>query len=580
MLSLSQLQEIPLTNMILLVGPPGSGKSTFCRQTVLSNIESRPIIYVTTEAAPSKIVNALKQKGLGDVPPLPLRFVDAYHETVGLQGTDRLDTVSASSEDLTGLGVAIHKLQKTIGQKSLLVFDSLTSPYLMTGTEILRFMRKTLLGMAADGNAILACMDAGCGKEEDLVAMMSTADGIVKIELRDGSKTFNIIKHPKVEPTKIDVPMTWSPKISYHIDCDKVAQYAVMSVSYLAKQPLRTEVGDYVNLLWPNFARWCGMLWDPKRFPTLTYNTSRDAESRITSSVYSPYPWYVKLYNRLFMPKDINKVKGMKKATNKFFCSFEEGNRMCTMEYLEDISKTSEHYMRLNESHPCWGFEKVGAKLALGTLGVCAGLLKASDRQHRDWNIVETKCIGLGDPYCVHKLVPGEIDELKDSLESLDSAVLEEIHNRLMDRFMGFVLHGEPLLERPRLGNEVSLYAFWLMSVLPAIASEQYRMAVRLGGTVGGKKLGERFMQAGVKEDEAVKRILSLLEFCKVGKISMGETLRMVQNCESFMVKAEEPSCNFTTGFLNGFFATVKNQHVKETKCIAMGHEHCEWEFR
>lgn len=206
--------------------------------------------------------------------------------------------------------------------------------------------------------------------------------------------------------------------------------------------------------------------------------------------------------------------------------------------------------------------------------------MKASDKEHRDWNAVETKCLGLGNPYCVHRLVPGEIDELKGSLESLDNTILEKIHNRLMDRFTGFVLRGEPLLERPRLGSEVSLYAFWLMFVLPAIASEQYRIAMRLGGAMGGKRLGERLMDAGMREDDAVKRILSFFEYCKVGKVSMGETLRMVQNCESFMVKAEEPSCNFTTGFLNGFFSTVKNQRVKETKCIAMGDPHCEWEFR
>jgi predicted hydrocarbon binding protein len=77
-----------------------------------------------------------------------------------------------------------------------------------------------------------------------------------------------------------------------------------------------------------------------------------------------------------------------------------------------------------------------------------------------------------------------------------------------------------------------------------------------------------------------VKRVLHLLEYCKVGKVTLGETLRMVQNCESFMIQAEEPSCHFTTGFLNGFFSAVKNQHVKETRCIAMGDPYCEWEFR
>jgi len=92
-------------------------------------------------------------------------------------------------------------------------------------------------------------------------------------------------------------------------------------------------------------------------------------------------------------------------------------------------------------------------------------------------------------------------------------------------------------------------------------------------------------MDAGIREDEAVNRVLNFLEYCKVGKVTVDETVRMKDNCESvfyrFMTKKrEEPCCYFTTGFLNGFFSAVKNQHVNETKCIAMGDPYCEWEFR
>jgi KaiC/GvpD/RAD55 family RecA-like ATPase len=183
---------VPPKNLILLVGPPSSGKSTFCQQAVLSSIEMRPVIYMTTESAPSKVLDSLKQKGLGEALPHSLGFVDAFHETVGLPSAARPDTVNASSADLTSLDIAISKLRERTGENVLLVFDSLTSPYLMSGPEVVRFMKMTLLRFAAEGNAVLACVDEGCGKHEDLVAMMSTADGIVKIELMDGSKTFSI----------------------------------------------------------------------------------------------------------------------------------------------------------------------------------------------------------------------------------------------------------------------------------------------------------------------------------------------------------------------------------------------------
>ena len=92
-------------------------------------------------------------------------------------------------------------------------------------------------------------------------------------------------------------------------------------------------------------------------------------------------------------------------------------------------------------------------------------------------------------------------------------------------------------------------------------------------------------MEAGLREDEAVKRILDFFNQCNVGKVTVNETIKIVENCESsrakwFITKEKIPSCYFTTGFLNGFFSAVKNQHVKEVKCIAMGDPYCEWEFR
>ena len=65
LVSISQLREVPSKNMILLVGPPGSGKSTFCQQATLQSLGmDRPIIFVTTEYDPSEAERALKERGL------------------------------------------------------------------------------------------------------------------------------------------------------------------------------------------------------------------------------------------------------------------------------------------------------------------------------------------------------------------------------------------------------------------------------------------------------------------------------------------------------------------------------------
>jgi len=111
-------------------------------------------------------------------------------------------------------------------------------------------------------------------------------------------------------------------------------------------------------------------------------------------------------------------------------------------------------------------------------------------------------------------------------------------------------------------------------------------MAFRMGGARAGKKIGECLMGSGLTGDAAAKRMVSLLKYAKVGEITVDETIKIRENVESnwiplfYTMKWEEPCCFFTTGFLNGFFSAVKNQHVRETKCIAMGDPYCEWEFR
>jgi len=198
-----------------LVGPPGAGKSSFCYQTVLNNLAlKKPVIFVTTEQAPSEIILFLQERGLVEIQTAILNFVDAYHETVGLSVDGRLDTINANCGDLISLEVAIAKLQNKINKSNiLLVFDSLTSPYLLNGQEVIKFLRFCMAKFVAEGNSILACIDEGCGRKEDLGAMMSIVNGIVKIEVKEGSRVLNVVKHPVMK--SMTIPMISSPTLPY-----------------------------------------------------------------------------------------------------------------------------------------------------------------------------------------------------------------------------------------------------------------------------------------------------------------------------------------------------------------------------
>jgi predicted hydrocarbon binding protein len=566
----------------------------------------RPIIYVTTEYGSFDAEKALKERGLGDIEPGMLSYLDAFNQTVGVSVPDRSDALHADCNDLSSIDVAISRLSERVGRRNiLLVFDSLTSPYIFNGKEILRFMTQTLSRFAARGNAVLACIDEGCGREEDFVSMMSLSNGVIKMETEKDKRLLEVVKHPEVSPKRIELSTlelkpTFRPEISsWDID---TMQSLLKHFGSGEETAIRSEVGDYVNLFWPNFAHWSCMLWDPKRFPTMIYEFNKEEASfgpreiRNNKELQKMFPWRTRLLIKflvslqslgLFMPRDFSKVKDMKKLVSlkaPSYFNYVTYERSGILEYLEDVSETDEHYFRVYENSDCWGFENVGAAMASHIPPAIAGQCKGLEKEDRTWNAVETKCIGLGDPYCEFKVVPGEIDGLTESLQK-DVSTIERIHERLMNRLMRFMLEGQPLVERPRLGSDVHLHVVMHAMGFPHMAGQRYRMAQRMGGASAGKKIGEHLLDAGLSEDEAVKRILNLMDHCKVGKVSADGTIRIKNNCEridirSVTMKFNEPSCYFTTGFLNGFFSAVKNQHVKETKCIAMGDPYCEWEFR
>jgi predicted hydrocarbon binding protein/KaiC/GvpD/RAD55 family RecA-like ATPase len=581
-MSLAQIQEAPDKGVILLVGPPGAGKSAFCQQMMLNALAlDRPAIYVTTERGTPDAIGLLKDRGLGEPMPAALRFVDAFSQTVGVATPERPDTLSANCMDLNSITIAITRLQERAGRKGiLLAFDSLTSPYLFGGTEVVRFARLFLSRFAAEGSSVVAHIDEGCGKAEDLVALMSIADGVFKMGVEEGTRIVDIVKHPLLEPGRVDLPTdrTWKARaLDASVWDPEWMKLAAEGLQRGEMAQIEEKIG--VNLFWPNLMHWSGMLWDPRSFPLMTYEVWK-AYAATSRDIIPFFPWPMRLFFRLFIPEAFGRVKDMKRLSwlvGRWLG--EKGRRDAIVEYVEGASQTDEHTFRIYESTDCWGFEEVGTVMSSMLPAAVAGMCKGLEKEEREWNAVETKCIGIGDPHCEVRLVAGEIPELKDSLQK-DPTAMEKIHERLMQRLMEFLLEGRPLVEGRRLGTEYLMGG----NILPMAGGERYRMALRMGGAKVGKEVGERLLEAGVEDDAAVRRVLAFLDHCQVGRIRADETIRIWDNRESvwtelLTAKWEEPGCFFTTGFLNGFFSAVKNQHVREIKCIAMGDPYCEWEI-
>jgi predicted hydrocarbon binding protein len=280
-------------------------------------------------------------------------------------------------------------------------------------------------------------------------------------------------------------------------------------------------------------------------------------------------------------PRDFGRTKDMSKL---HFWPGPKAERLGMLEYLKNKSKTDEHYIRIYESSDCWGLDNIGTTVASHIPPYFAGMLMFWEKCKRDWNAIETKCIGLGDPYCEWKVVPGEISELENSLEK-DIETVEKIYKRLMQQITEFILDGKPIKERPNLGNDIHVHSVMHLMGFPHVAGERYRMAQRMGGVKAGKEIGEKLMARGLSEDEALKRAFDFMNYCKVGKVTAEDgTIKIKENCESLRTlivatRIKEPCCYFTTGFLNGLLLAIKNKRVMETKCIVAENPYCQWEI-
>lgn len=597
-MSLAELQDIPHKRLLLLTGSPGAGKSTFCQQIAIKGIAAGiPVIFVSTERTAIDLISSMKERGLGEVRPDSLGIIDAYTQTVGMACASQGNTLCANCADLNSLSIAVTKLRGRLnGERTWLVFDSLTSPYLFNRHNVHMFMQQFLAKYAMEGNAVVAAMDEGCGNESDLGAMMSVADGIVRMEMKRKKLIFQVIKHPNMPPSNFEKRIAEKFSIDTALEeiMDPDFMSGFMRSFFFGRTVFRPRLGDFVNAFWPKLAYWSAMLWDPQGFPGVIYEHNREDQSATGSDLFVsvlPLPikmifWAISAQRKVgLFPKDFSRVADMKRVWWWRF-PYAIGSHLektGKIEYLPAQSKENEHYYRIYESSDCWGFEGVGSTIASYLPPAMAGHLFGLEATDRIWNAIETQCIGCGDPYCVVKLVPGESDELGASLVK-DADAVSRIYSRLIDNLTAHLVEGKLLTNRPKFGSDVHLQIPFHTFGFAHISGDRSQMAMRMGGAKSGKGISERLLAEGLKPDEVIQRILQSMETFKAGIVTAaGGKIKIEENIEplrtKYMTHLREPSCYFTTGFLNGIYGGTHGLRVKETRCLAAGDPHCEWEI-
>jgi predicted hydrocarbon binding protein/KaiC/GvpD/RAD55 family RecA-like ATPase len=596
-MSIRELQNIPTGTLFFLIGSPGAGKTTFSQQVIgeFLSIEQSTIL-VTTEETPTEMILRMSKSGLREPLPDCLRFVDAFSQTVGLSGEKREDTYEAHCADLNSIMMAISRSRSTMnGSGVLLVLDSLTSPYLLSGAEVIRFAQLYLSKVAAEGNAVLVLMDEGVGQSEDFNALLSLADGIIRLTLQGEKQIVELVKHPNKTPSSHHQRLEIKPVLmdaSEVIDPEFNRKF-ILSF-FEGEDVIRPTVGDYIDPIWPNLCHWSGTQWDPDGFPIILYQLNKDDQSEIGSDLHISFlPLKYKIMFRVLdvlkrigiIPDDFTSIKNMKRLW-RFGMPYKVGSELENsgkITYLPDSSQEGAHVYRIEDSSDCYPLKGVGTVLASHLPPSMAGQVFSMEGKKRDWNAIETKCIGLGDPHCEVTLVPGEIDGLQATLQK-DGPTVERIHQRLIKIISESILSESSSAARSQQSNAVHLHVSFHAFGFPHIAGRRAQTAIRMGGAKAGREVAAHLRNAGLTSKEALTKLVFYLERIRAGYVHADETrFRIEENIEPlrtyYMTDIREPSCFFTTGFLNGFYNILFEKHVRERRCFAAGDPFCEWEI-
>jgi len=172
--------------LMLLVGPPGCGKTTFLHQFMYDRLsEGEPCLHVITDFSPEMAVENFRFLGLdisGYVRKGLLRFVDCYSGHANLTSSS---PYVVDPKNVTDLSITIEQAKKGL-DRMCIVLDSITTLAIDAGLNAARdFMLVSMARMRQAGCLSLCSLDLGVLEETFVNFLRSHFDGVLEMKLEE-----------------------------------------------------------------------------------------------------------------------------------------------------------------------------------------------------------------------------------------------------------------------------------------------------------------------------------------------------------------------------------------------------------
>jgi len=184
----------PEPSSILLVGPPGCGKSTLAQQFVYQGLtEKQPAIYITLDISPDEIIESMKQFGWKvNGMKSKLKFIDAYSWRTGEKAKNH---AISNLGDINELNIAISEVIKKLNSSEIKrnIFDSVSTLLIYADpTLVVKFIPVMIAKCRKAGFTQLFILEEGVHDKKTVQTLNYVTDGLIEFKMEDDKRLMKI----------------------------------------------------------------------------------------------------------------------------------------------------------------------------------------------------------------------------------------------------------------------------------------------------------------------------------------------------------------------------------------------------